>query len=142
LSSAVGQVRGLLLLVAEQVAGLAAEGLAEGGQGGETDGAGAAVLEDRQVDHGDPDLVGEFGEGHVALFQQPVEMDGDVVVARLGGISDGAFDVFAQPQAVGEHLGQDQDGQAEDQRQRDRGANRDSPRPEVTTGGAVSARAP
>jgi hypothetical protein len=36
-------------------------------------------------------------------------------------MSDGAFDVFAQPQAVGEHLGQHQDRQAEDQRQTDRG---------------------
>jgi hypothetical protein len=28
-----------------------------------------------------------------------------------GGMSDGAFDVFAQPQAVGEQFGQDQDGE-------------------------------
>jgi hypothetical protein len=37
---------GWLLLVAEQVAGLTVEDLAERGQGGETDGPGAAVLED------------------------------------------------------------------------------------------------
>jgi hypothetical protein len=58
--------------VAEEVAGLAAEDLAEGGQGGEADGAGAAVFEDREVDDGDPDPVGEFGEGHVALLEQPL----------------------------------------------------------------------
>ena len=46
LPSAAGQVRGVLLLVAEQVAGLAVQDLAEGGQGGEADGPGAAVLED------------------------------------------------------------------------------------------------
>jgi hypothetical protein len=56
-----------------------------GRPGWEADGAGAAVLEDREVDHGDPDLVGEFGEGHAALFQQPVQVDGDAVVGGLGG---------------------------------------------------------
>jgi hypothetical protein len=35
--------------------------------------------------------------------------------------SDGALDVLAQPQAVGEHLGQGQDREAEDQRAADGG---------------------
>jgi hypothetical protein len=39
----------LLLPVAEQVAGLAVEDLAERGQGGEADGAGAAVLEGQRL---------------------------------------------------------------------------------------------
>ena len=74
-----------LWLVAEQVAGLAAEGVAQRGEGGEADRAGAAVLEDRQVDHRDSDAVGQFGEGHAAMGQQPVQVDGDAVVSVLGG---------------------------------------------------------
>ena len=31
---------------------------------------GSAVLEDRQVDHGDSDAVGQFGEGRAALLEQ------------------------------------------------------------------------
>jgi hypothetical protein len=80
--------------VAEQVAGLAVEDLAEGGHGGEADGAGAAVLEDREVDDGDAHLVGEFCEGHAALFQQPVQVDSDAVVGLLGATSDRALDVL------------------------------------------------
>jgi hypothetical protein len=38
-----------------------------------------------------------------------------------GGMSDGALDVLAQPEAVGEHLGQGQDREAEDQRAADGG---------------------
>jgi hypothetical protein len=61
--------------VTGEVAGLAVEYLAEGGEGGEADGAGATVLEHREVGDGDPDPVGELGEGRAALIQQPVQGD-------------------------------------------------------------------
>jgi anti-sigma regulatory factor (Ser/Thr protein kinase) len=59
-----GVARHLVLLrhigavMAEQVAGLAAERLAEPGQGAEPDRPGVAVLQDRQVDHADADPLG------------------------------------------------------------------------------------
>ena len=95
-------------LVAEKVAGLTVEGVAECGEGGEADCSGSAVLEDRQVDHGDSDAVGQFGEGQAALLEQPVQVHGDAVVSVLGGHSDRALDVLAQPRAVGEQFGQDE----------------------------------
>src|ERR1035438_2693839 len=65
--------------MAEQVAGLAVEGLAEPGQGGEPDRPGVAVFQDGQVDYADADPLGELGQGHVQVGQQLVEVDGDGV---------------------------------------------------------------
>jgi hypothetical protein len=44
-----------------------------------------AVLQDGQVDHADADPVGEFGQGHAAVGEELVEVDGDGVVVRDGG---------------------------------------------------------
>jgi hypothetical protein len=67
-------------VMAEQVAGLAAERLAEPGQGAEPDRPGVAVLQDGQVDHADADPVGELGQGHAPVGEELVEVDGDGVV--------------------------------------------------------------
>jgi len=45
----------------------------------------AAVLEDRQVDHGHVDSLGKFGQSHSALLEQQVEVHGDLVIAGLWG---------------------------------------------------------
>src|SRR5262249_41344985 len=57
-------------LIAEQVSGLAAEHLAEAGQGGEADRPGPAVLQDGQVDDGDPDSSSQLGQCHAAASEQ------------------------------------------------------------------------
>ena len=72
-----------LVLNGEEVGGLAVECVAEGGEGGETDCASAAVLEDREVDDGDVHLLGELRERQPALLEQPIEMNGDPVRRRL-----------------------------------------------------------
>src|SRR5262249_19629929 len=38
---------------------------------------GPAVLEDRQVDDGDADAVGQLGQGHPALVEQGIQPDAD-----------------------------------------------------------------
>src|SRR5215472_11663064 len=78
-------------LVAEQVAGLAVEYLAEAGQGGEADRPRPAVLQDREVDDGDPDSLGQLGQRHAAAGEQVVQADRDrrscAVRAGAGGIA-------------------------------------------------------
>src|SRR5262245_44774913 len=64
-------------LVAQQVAWLAAEYLAEAGQGGEADRPRPPVFQDGQVDDGDPDSLGQLGQCHAALGEQVVQADGD-----------------------------------------------------------------
>ena len=61
----------------EQVAGLAAEHLADRLQRREADGAGLAGLEDRQVGERDVDLLGELGQRHPPVVKQVVEFHGD-----------------------------------------------------------------
>ena len=85
-------------LVAEQVAGLAAEYLAEAGQGAEADGARAAVFQNRQVDDRDPDSFGQLGQCHAAVGEQVVQAHRDrrpgagrVGVAGGGGAVRAAF---------------------------------------------------
>src|ERR1035438_4799947 len=69
-------------VMAEQVAGLAVERLAEPCQGAEPDRPGVAVLQDGQVDHADAGPLGEPGQGHAPLGEQLVEVDGNGVVIR------------------------------------------------------------
>lgn len=63
----------------EEVAGCGVEGVADGGEGGEADGAASVVFEDGEIDEGDAGAAGEFGEGHAALFEDFVEAAGDAV---------------------------------------------------------------
>jgi 2-methylisocitrate lyase-like PEP mutase family enzyme len=67
-------------VVAEQVAGLAVERLAEPCQGAEPDRPGMTVLQDGQVDHADADPFGELGQGHAPVGEELVEVDDDGVV--------------------------------------------------------------
>src|ERR1700684_2625842 len=69
-------------VMAEQVAGLAVECLAEPGQGAEPDRPGVAVLQDGQVDHADVDPLGELGQGHAPSGEDFVEVDDDGVAIR------------------------------------------------------------
>src|SRR6185369_15709714 len=62
---------------AQQVAGLAAERLAEGSERGEAHRLGAAVLEHGQVGGRDPDAVRELAHGHLPPCQHHVDVDGD-----------------------------------------------------------------
>src|SRR5450755_4120979 len=71
--------------MAEQVAGLAVERLAEPGQGAEPDRPGVAVLQDGQVDHADADPLGELGQGHAPVGEELVEVDGDGVAIAIRG---------------------------------------------------------
>lgn len=59
---------------------MAVEYVAEGRQCAEPDGAGAPVLQDGEVGKRDADLVGEAGEGQVALSQKSVKVDFDAVL--------------------------------------------------------------
>src|SRR5260370_45331 len=70
--------------VTEQVAGLAAEHVAKPGERGEPDRFRPAVLQDRQVHDRDADPVGELGEGHAALGEQPVQVHLDRVPGLVG----------------------------------------------------------
>src|SRR5579862_6689207 len=71
--------------MAEQVAGLAVECLAEPGQRAEPDRPGVAVLQDGQVDHADADPLGKLGQGHAPVGKELVEVDGDGVSVRSRG---------------------------------------------------------
>src|SRR5436190_15945529 len=71
-----------LVLNGEKVARLAAECVAEGGEGGETDCASAAVLEDREVHDRDVNALGQLGEGHCSFLEELVEVD-DHLVGRV-----------------------------------------------------------
>src|SRR6202050_2841815 len=66
-------------VMAEQVAGLAVECLAEPGQGAEPDRPGVAVLRDGQVAHAHADPLGELGQGHAPSGEKLVEVDDDGV---------------------------------------------------------------
>src|ERR1700731_5079715 len=72
-------------VVAERVAGLAVERLAEPGQGAEPDRPGVTVLQDGQIDHADAGPLGQFGQGHAPVGEKLVEVDGDGVVIGDGG---------------------------------------------------------
>src|ERR1700693_6251958 len=71
--------------MAEEVAGLAVERLAEPGQGAEPDGPGVAVLQDGQVDHADADPLRKLGQGHAPVGEELVEVDDDGVVIGSRG---------------------------------------------------------
>ena len=73
-----------LAVVGEQVAGLAVERVAEGGQRGEADSARAAVLQDREVHHRHVHALGQLGQRHAPLLEQPVEAHGDAVLGGVG----------------------------------------------------------
>lgn len=72
--------------MAQQVAGLALEHLADAGEGGESDRFGVAVLEDGQVDVGYADSGSELCEGHASLIEKAgeVHLDGMVLVTAGG----------------------------------------------------------
>src|SRR5918912_1596449 len=67
----------VLGLPAQQVARLAVEHLAEGGERREAHRLGAAVLEYRQVGGRDPYAVRELAHGHLPPGQHHVDVDGD-----------------------------------------------------------------
>ena len=70
---------------AEEFPGLAVEGVTDGGEGAEADGAGVAVLEDGEVGDGDADLGGELDQGDASVGEELVEVNFDaVVVDRVG----------------------------------------------------------
>src|SRR5690242_2708762 len=68
---------GVLGLPAQQVARLALEHLAQGGERGEAHRLGAAVLEHGQVGGRDPHAICEFAHRHLAPGQHHVDVDGD-----------------------------------------------------------------
>src|SRR4249919_479090 len=77
-------------LIFDQVAGLAAQRLADRFQRREADGAGLAGLEDRQVGERDVDLLGQLSQRHPPLVKQLVELDQDrhqIVPSRSSRIS-------------------------------------------------------
>ena len=61
-----------LITILQYIARLAVECLADGVERRETDGAGLARLQDREVGGGDTHLVGQFARGHLALGQHYV----------------------------------------------------------------------
>ena len=65
---------------AEELAGLAVEGVADGGEGAEADGAGVSVLEDREVGDGDANPSGELDKGDASGCEELVEVHFDAVV--------------------------------------------------------------
>jgi hypothetical protein len=69
---------------AEELAGVAVEGVADGGEGAEADGASVTVLEDGEVGDGDANLGGELDQGDAAGFEELVEVHLDAVVDRFG----------------------------------------------------------
>lgn len=69
---------------AEELAGVALEGVADGGEGAEADGAGVTVLEDGKVGDGDADLVGELDQRDASVCEELVEVNFDAVVDRFG----------------------------------------------------------
>ena len=71
-------------LEAEEFAGVAVEGVTDGGEGAEADGAGVSVLEDGEVGDGDTNLGGEFDQGDASGCEELVEVHFDAVVDRLG----------------------------------------------------------
>jgi len=69
---------------AEQIAGLTVEHLAQLGQRAEPDSPGVAILQDRQIHDRHPGPLGQFGQGHSARPQNPVQMHLDVMVGYGG----------------------------------------------------------
>jgi len=67
----------------EELAGVALEGVADGGEGAEADGAGVTVLEDGKVGDGDADLVGELDQRDASVCEELVEVNFDAVVDRF-----------------------------------------------------------
>jgi hypothetical protein len=65
---------------AEELAGVALEGVADGGEGAEADGSGVTVLEDGEVGDGDANLGGELDEGDASGGEELVEVHFDAVV--------------------------------------------------------------
>jgi hypothetical protein len=70
--------------VAEQIARLAVEHLAQLGQRAEPDRPGVAILQDRQINDRYPGPLRQFGQGHAARLQSPVKMNLDVMVGYGG----------------------------------------------------------
>ena len=68
---------------AEELAGVAIEGLADRGQGAEADGTGVTVLEDGEVGDGDAHVVGELDQGDASVCEELVEVNVDAVVDRF-----------------------------------------------------------
>jgi hypothetical protein len=65
---------------AEELAGLAVEGITDGGEGAEAYGAGVTVLEDGEVGDGDANLGGELDQGDASFCEELVEVHFDAVV--------------------------------------------------------------
>ena len=57
-------------LEAEELAGLAVEGVTDGGEGAEAYGAGVTVLEDGEVGDGDANLGGELDQGDASVCEE------------------------------------------------------------------------
>ena len=68
---------------AEELAGVALESVADGGEGAEADGAGVTVLEDGEVGDGDANLGGELDQGDASGGEELVEVHFDAVVDRV-----------------------------------------------------------
>ena len=68
------------VLEGEELAGLAVEGVTDGGEGAEADGAGVSVLEDGEVGDGDADVGGELDQGAASVCEELVEVNFDAVV--------------------------------------------------------------
>jgi hypothetical protein len=66
-----------------QVAGLAAQYVADLREGGEPDRAGMAVLHDRQIHDGYPRAVGQLSQGDAAISEEPIKVYVDCV-AEIG----------------------------------------------------------
>ena len=65
--------------------GLAVEGVTDGGESAEADGASVAVLEDGEVGDGDANLGGELDQRDASVGEELVEVNFDaVVVDRVG----------------------------------------------------------
>ena len=69
---------------AEELAGVALEGVADGRECAEADGAGVTVLEDGEVGDGDANLGGELDQRDAPVGEKLVEVNFDAVVDRVG----------------------------------------------------------
>jgi len=74
-----------LIADGEQVSGLASQGVADGGKGAVSDGAGPSVLEDTEVGDGEAGALGELDEGHVPGLEEGAEVALDVNTILTGG---------------------------------------------------------
>lgn len=105
-------------IVGDQVPRLASEDLTDPRQGREADGLGSPVLEHGQIDDGDSHLLRQFGEGHAALRQEPVQVNPDRVqfvfghqMVSSGSASDGPFEILPHADALAHDLPHDHRGE-------------------------------